>query len=243
MAAMDILLPAAIARQHNHIIGANQCSSVLIQTISAPISTVWSIVNRFDKPQAYKNFIKGSKIIVGDGNVVGSVRKVEVITGLPASNSTERLEILDNELHVLSFSIIGGDHRLSNYRSVTTLHPAATGNGTVVVESYVVDVPAGNTSGETCTFVDTIIRCNLQSLSRIAENFARNGPAKSQVILLVLELAACNIFCGAICSCTCIFSYVVGLLYYSSNWMLVFSSEICFSSNWMLVVPVWILPE
>ncbi|KAF3774350.1 Abscisic acid receptor [Nymphaea thermarum] len=36
-------------------------------------------------------------------------------------------------------------------------------SGTVVVEPYVVDVPPGNTKEDTCVFVDTIVRCNLQS--------------------------------------------------------------------------------
>jgi hypothetical protein len=39
------------------------------------------------------------------------------------------------------------------------------------VESYVVEVPPGNTADETRTFVDTV-RCNLQSLARTAEQLA-----------------------------------------------------------------------
>lgn len=42
----------------------------------------------------------------GDGRV-GSIREVVVISGLPASTSTERLEVLDDEKHVLSFSVVG----------------------------------------------------------------------------------------------------------------------------------------
>jgi abscisic acid receptor (PYR/PYL family) len=41
-----------------------------------------------------------------------------------------------------------------------------------VVESYVVDVLPGNTADETRTLVDTIIRCNLQSLARTTEHLA-----------------------------------------------------------------------
>lgn len=96
------------------------------------------------------------------------------MSGLPAASSTERLEILDDEQHVLSFSVVGGVHRLNNYRSVTTLHASPNGNGTVVVESYVVDVPAGNTKEDTCSFIETIVRCNLQSLAQIAEKMARH---------------------------------------------------------------------
>ena len=171
-------LPEAVARHHIHAVGPNQCYSAVIQEIAAPVSTVWSVVRRFDNPQAYKHFVKSCNVIVGDGDV-GTLREVQVISGLPANNSTERLEILDDERHVISFSMVGGDHRLSNYRSVTTLHASPSGNGTVVVESYVVDVPVGNTKEDTCVFVDTIVGCNLQSLAQIAENQARRSNKSS----------------------------------------------------------------
>ncbi|KAJ7961174.1 Abscisic acid receptor like [Quillaja saponaria] len=164
-------VPDTVARHHIHAVGPNQCCSAVIQEIAAPVPTVWSVVRRFDNPQAYKHFVKSCNVIDGDGDV-GTLREVHVISGLPAANSTERLEILDDERHVISFSVVGGDHRLINYKSITTLHTAENGNGTVVVESYVVDVPPGNTKDDTCVFVDTIVRCNLQSLSRIAENLA-----------------------------------------------------------------------
>ncbi|OIT05163.1 PREDICTED: abscisic acid receptor PYL4-like [Nicotiana attenuata] len=167
-------VPDSVVKYHTHLVGPNQCCSAVIQRISAPVSTVWSVVRRFDNPQAYKHFVKSCHLIDGDGNV-GTLREVRVISGLPAVNSTEKLEILDEERHVISFSVVGGDHRLANYRSVTTLHPEPSGNGTttIVVESYVVDVPMGNTRDETCVFVDTIVKCNLQSLAQIAENLSR----------------------------------------------------------------------
>ncbi|KAK6125993.1 hypothetical protein DH2020_040301 [Rehmannia glutinosa] len=178
-AAAAAHVPDHVARYHmTHAVGPNQCCSAVTQRISAPVSTVWSVVRRFDNPQAYKHFVKSCHVILGDGHV-GTLREVRVISGLPAVSSTERLEILDDERHVISFSVVGGDHRLANYRSVTTLHAAENGGGgTVVVESYVVDVPQGNTRDETCVFVDTIVKCNLQSLAQIAENLARRNSKK-----------------------------------------------------------------
>ncbi|KAH9736738.1 hypothetical protein WN944_004286 [Citrus x changshan-huyou] len=167
-------VPDAVARHHTLVVGPNQCCSSVVQQIAAPVSTVWSVVRRFDNPQAYKHFVKSCHVINGDGDV-GTLREVHVISGLPAGRSTERLEILDDERHVISFSVIGGDHRLANYRSVTTLHPSPAGNETVVVESYVVDVPPGNTNEDTCVFVDTIVKCNLQSLAQTAENLTRRN--------------------------------------------------------------------
>ncbi|XP_065872947.1 abscisic acid receptor PYL4-like [Euphorbia lathyris] len=164
-------IPDYISCLHTRIVGSNQCSSAVIKTINAPISTVWSVVRRFDYPQAYKHFIKSCHLINGHGDV-GTLREVHVVSGLPAESSTERLDILDDERHVLGFSMIGGDHRLNNYRSVTTLH--TDGNCTVAIESYIVDIPTENTKEETCVFVDTILKCNLQSLAQTAENMAKN---------------------------------------------------------------------
>ncbi|CAI9762279.1 unnamed protein product [Fraxinus pennsylvanica] len=176
----EIFVPDNVLHHHTHAVASNQCCSSVVQAIDAPVATVWSVVRRFDKPQAYKHFLKSCHVI-GDGHV-GTLREVHVVSGLPAASSTERLEILDDEKHVMSFSVVGGDHRLHNYRSVTTLQATAGGagnSGTVVVESYVVDIPQGNTKEETCAFVDTIVRCNLQSLAQIAESLAKNNSKSS----------------------------------------------------------------
>ncbi|XP_073155456.1 abscisic acid receptor PYL12-like [Henckelia pumila] len=169
-------VPDHVAVYHDHDAGANQCCSAVTRRISAPVSAVWSVVRRFDNPQAYKHFVKSCHVILGDGGV-GTLRQIRVISGLPAASSVERLEILDDERHVISFSMVGGDHRLANYRSVTTVSEAADGGGTVVVESYVVDVPEGNTKEETRVFVDTIVKCNLQSLAQMAEKSTRRNSS------------------------------------------------------------------
>lgn len=39
---------------------------------------------------------------------------------------------------------------------------------TVVIESYVVDIPQGNTGEDTKMFVDTVVRLNLQKLASVA---------------------------------------------------------------------------
>lgn len=71
---------------------------------------VWSLVRRFDQPQKYKPFI--SRCVVQGDLEIGSVREVDVKSGLPATTSTERLELLDDNEHILSITIVGGDHRL-----------------------------------------------------------------------------------------------------------------------------------
>ncbi|XP_074289825.1 abscisic acid receptor PYL4-like [Silene latifolia] len=174
-----------IARYHNHEVGPNQCASVVVKHIAAPTQSVWSLVKRFDQPQTYKRFLRSCRLIAGDGAQVGSLREVHCVSGIPAASSTERLEVLDEESHAIGFRIVGGEHRLHNYRSITTVHPsypsAGSEEGTVVVESYVVDVPQGNNKQETCVFVDTIVRCNLQSLASLTERMGRSSSTLSSV--------------------------------------------------------------
>jgi hypothetical protein len=72
---------------------------------------VWSLVRSFDQPQRYKPFV--SRCVLRGGDLeIGSVREVNVKTGLPATTSTERLEQLDDDEHILSVKFVGGDHRL-----------------------------------------------------------------------------------------------------------------------------------
>ncbi|CAN8274596.1 unnamed protein product [Cochlearia groenlandica] len=145
-----------------------RCRSTVIETIDAPPSLVWSILRRFDKPQAYKRFVRSCNIRNGDVGE-GSIRDVTLISGLAGDFSTERLDKLDDKSHVMVISIIGGNHRLVNYRSKTTVVASAEEEKTVVVESYVVDVPDGNSEEETILFVDTITRFNLASLAKLTK--------------------------------------------------------------------------
>ncbi|GAB2223544.1 hypothetical protein Droror1_Dr00017685 [Drosera rotundifolia] len=158
-----------VRRHHKHDVADNQCSSLLIKHIKAPVHLVWSLVRRFDQPQKYKPFI--NRCVVHGKLEKGSLREVGVKSGLPATTSTERLELLDDNEHILSIRIIGGDHRLKNYSSIVSLHPVIIDgrSGTMVIESFVVDVPEGNTKDETCFFVEALINCNLKSLADVSE--------------------------------------------------------------------------
>ncbi|KAK3026465.1 hypothetical protein RJ639_041875 [Escallonia herrerae] len=182
-----------IAKHHRHVLATNQCSSALIKHIKAPVHLVWSLVRRFDQPQKYKPFV--SRCVVQGNLEIGSLREVDVKSGLPATTSTERLELLDDDEHILSIRIVGGDHRLRvlaselklhvaaetisgtigrNYSSIISVHPEVIEGrpGTLVIESFVVDVPEGNTKDETCYFVEALIKCNLKSLAEVSARLA-----------------------------------------------------------------------
>ncbi|CAL9162437.1 unnamed protein product [Musa hybrid cultivar] len=178
-----------VRRHHRQEARDDQCSSTLVKHIKAPVHLVWSLVRRFDQPHKYKPFI--SRCVVQGDLAIGSVREVNVKSGLPATTSTERLEVLDDQEHVLSVKIVGGDHRLrcgltitgfqlqsllglQNYSSIITAHPEVMDGrpGTLVIESFAVDVPDGNTKDETCYFVEALIKCNLKSLADVSERLA-----------------------------------------------------------------------
>ncbi|XP_057981419.1 abscisic acid receptor PYL9 [Malania oleifera] len=164
-----------VLSHHRHHPSDNQCTSAIVKHIKAPINLVWSLVRSFDQPQKYKPFV--SRCSVQGDFKIGSVREVNVKSGLPATTSTERLELLDDEEHILSIRILGGDHRLKNYSSIITVHPEVIEGrpGTLVIESFVVDVPEGNTKDETCCFVHALINFNLKSLADVSERMAMQG--------------------------------------------------------------------
>jgi len=169
-----------VVRAHHTFPGraAGTCTSLVTQRVDAPLAAVWPIVRSFASPQRYKHFIKSCDLKAGDGAAVGSVREVTVVSGLPASTSTERLEILDDDRHILSFRVVGGDHRLRNYRSVTSVTEFHPGPYCVVVESYVVDVPEGNTEEDTRMFTDTVVKLNLQKLAAIATSASSSSSPR-----------------------------------------------------------------
>jgi len=160
-----------ICRFHKHELQPHQCGSILLQQIQAPVDVVWSFTRRFAEPQMYKRLIQGCDLIEGDGGV-GSVRELHMVSSIPATSSKERLEILNEEEHIISFRVLEGGHRLQNYWSITSLHPHEINGqmGTLVLESYIVDIPDGNTREETHMFVDTIVRCNLKVLTKLSEH-------------------------------------------------------------------------
>ncbi|KAI3449261.1 hypothetical protein Pfo_005926 [Paulownia fortunei] len=164
-----------ICSHHRHQPKENQCSSSVVKQIKAPIDIVWSLVRRFDQPQKYKPFV--SRCTVQGDLKIGSVREVNVKSGLPATTSTERLELLDDQEHILGVKFVGGDHRLKNYSSITTVHPEIIEGRpvTLVIESFVVDVPEGNNQDETCYFVNALINWNLKSLADVSERKAMQG--------------------------------------------------------------------
>lgn len=150
---------------------SNTCTSLTVQRIDAPAAAVWPFVRAFEAPQTYKHFIKSCRLVAGDGGV-GSVRHVTVVSGLPASTSVERLEMIDDENFVLSFRVVGGEHRLKDYNSITSVNELLNEEEerayTVVLESYVVEIPEGNTREDTRLFADTIVKLNLQKLRDVA---------------------------------------------------------------------------
>lgn len=166
-----------VRRLHRHEPGGHQCTSVVAKHVRAPVHIVWSLVRRFDQPQLFKPFVR---LCVMQGNIeIGSVREVNVQSGLPATRSTERLELLDDNEHILSVKFVGGDHRLKNYSSILTVHPKVIDGqpGTLVIESFMVDVPEGNTKDDICYFVENLLKCNLKSLADVSEErlFAHPG--------------------------------------------------------------------
>ncbi|XP_006657015.2 abscisic acid receptor PYL3-like [Oryza brachyantha] len=158
-----------VRRFHRHEPRSNQCTSFVAKHIRAPLQTVWSVLRRFDQPQLFKPFVK--KCVMRGSIEVGSVREVTVQSGLPATRSIERLDLLDDNEHILHVRFIGGDHMLKNYSSILTVHSEVIGGqpGALVIETFVVDIPQGNTKDDICYFIENLLKCNLRTLADVSE--------------------------------------------------------------------------
>lgn len=69
---------------------------------------------------------------------------------------------------------------MQNYSSGVSVHPEVIEGRawSTIIESFVVDVPEGNTKDETCYFVEALIRCNLKSLADVSERLAAQDSTK-----------------------------------------------------------------
>ncbi|URE42240.1 hypothetical protein MUK42_25027 [Musa troglodytarum] len=147
-----------VRRFHRHEPKENQCSSSVVKHIKAPVHLVISLscffgfeIGGLVSGEAIRSATEVQAVCEQMHHAGGFcsrvLEEVNIKSGLPATTSTERLEQLDDNEHILSIKIVGGDHRLQNYSSVVTAHPEIIDGrpGTLVIESFVVDVPEENT--------------------------------------------------------------------------------------------------
>ena len=61
-----------------------------------------------------------------------------------------------------------------NYTSTLTVHSKVIDGqpGTLVIESFVVDIPQGNSKDDIRYFVENLLRCNLRTLADVTESHA-----------------------------------------------------------------------
>ncbi|XP_034706353.1 abscisic acid receptor PYL6-like [Vitis riparia] len=90
-------VPNVVSCHHTHFVSPNQCCSVVVQQIAAPVSIVWSVVRRFNNSQAYKHFVKSCHVVVGDKDV-DTLHEVHIISGLPVANKTKALQVVPPRL-------------------------------------------------------------------------------------------------------------------------------------------------
>ncbi|KAI4966811.1 hypothetical protein ZWY2020_035966 [Hordeum vulgare] len=75
----------------------------------------WSEALQEGMTEAEGLHCRGCALVASDKASIGNAREDTVVSGLPTSTSSERLEILDDGSHILSFSIVDGEACLKNY--------------------------------------------------------------------------------------------------------------------------------
>ncbi|KAG6550403.1 hypothetical protein Mapa_008366 [Marchantia paleacea] len=148
--------------------------------MDAPPDIVWSFLRDFFDPMPYKIHIVSCHRVSGDGGV-GSIRVCQVREGIAARFSVERCEIMDEENHICSFQVVGGQHRCRNYQSVTSLHERIQGvrRKTLVIESYICDIERGNTATEVEVYCDGFVKELLTRLNEVSSAKYRSEQARA----------------------------------------------------------------
>ncbi|KAF8676621.1 hypothetical protein HU200_046912 [Digitaria exilis] len=145
-----------VRRFHRHEPRDHQCSSAVAKHIKAPVHLLL-----IDRTGLISYLVQLASYDLYAGTVWSLVRRFDQPQLFKPFVS--RCEMKGN--------IEIGSVR-ENYSSILTVHPEVIDGrpGTLVIESFVVDVPDGNTKDETCYFVEALLKCNLKSLAEVSEN-------------------------------------------------------------------------
>lgn len=89
----------------------------ITEIIDAPIEKIWEIIRDFNGLSFYHPLIKASRIEVGDGKSVGSVRYLTLDSGFVR----EELLMFNDENYAFDYSIIDGTLPVENYKASVRL--------------------------------------------------------------------------------------------------------------------------
>ncbi|KAF7837769.1 major allergen Pru ar 1-like [Senna tora] len=70
-------------------------------------------------PKVVPNAIQSTEIVEGDGTGVGTIKKITFGPGSPVKNVTHKVEALDREKFIYSYSVIEGDALSDKYEKIT----------------------------------------------------------------------------------------------------------------------------
>ncbi|XP_073135629.1 MLP-like protein 423 [Henckelia pumila] len=72
---------------------------------------IWDFVKNFHIicSDAFPQVFDKVEVHEGDGSSTGTVRTIKYVTGIPVSNIKERLDLVDDEKKIISYTFLGGD--------------------------------------------------------------------------------------------------------------------------------------
>eukprot|EP00897_Mesotaenium_endlicherianum_P006943 jgi/Mesen1/6277/ME000324S05315 len=158
-----------VRKFHDRKVGAEEAYNVVYQPVRASPEAVWSVLRDFHRPQRFRWAIGSCELNLPEGEQLhaGVTRRMTTVTGIPGSYITERLDWLCDEERVLGYTIIDTDFRLEGCHTVISVHKDVVDGevDTLVIQSYVITPPQGNSQEETVLLLDTIVKQNLKNLA------------------------------------------------------------------------------
>ena len=141
--------------------------------IDAPLDSVWAVAGDFAHLERWYPFVESSRIVLGKGNEVGSIREIRRLNGTKVE---EKLIEMDPWNHRFTYTYAEGMPLTSDY--FATMQFTDAGNGKTLVEwnarfkrlAYWTDQPpAGQEDATLVKLLTTGYKAGLQNLKKIVE--------------------------------------------------------------------------
>ncbi|XP_073283458.1 MLP-like protein 423 [Primulina huaijiensis] len=95
---------------------------------------IWDFVKNFHIicRKAFPQVFDSVEVVEGDGNSTGTVRVIKYVPGIPVTNIKEKLDLVDDEKKIISYTFLGGDifQIYKSFKATLVLNPK--GDGTIM---------------------------------------------------------------------------------------------------------------
>ncbi|KZV25353.1 MLP-like protein 423 [Dorcoceras hygrometricum] len=97
---------------------------------------IWEAINDLPNfaPKAFPQVFDSIVVLEGDGNSMGTVRKIKYAQGSPIASVTEKLDVVDDEKKTIGYTFTDGDvfKFYKSFKATVVVSPMVKGDGALM---------------------------------------------------------------------------------------------------------------